>query len=77
MPAAMHWWCNWSEVQAALVALDASSGQVRALVGGLDFMRQPLNHVTQAWRSLKPCLYSAAYEQGVMPATRGNDAPLR
>ena len=46
-------------------------------MGGLDFTRQPLNHVTQAWRSLKPCLYSATFEEGVMPATRGNDAPLR
>ena len=71
---------QWPEVQAAFVALDASSGRVRALVGGFDFSRQPFDHVTQAWRqpgsSLKPFLYSAALEQGVMPATLVNDAAL-
>ena len=71
---------QWPEVQAALVALDAGSGQIRALVGGFDFARQNFNRVTQAWRqpgsSLKPFLYSAALERGVMPATLVNDAPL-
>ncbi len=71
---------QWPEAQAALVALDAASGQVRALVGGFDFTRQGFNHATQAWRqpgsSLKPFLYSAALEQGAMPATLINDAPL-
>ena len=71
---------QWPEVQAALVALDAGNGQIRALVGGFDFARQNFNHVTQAWRqpgsSLKPFLYSAALEQGVMPGTLVNDAPL-
>ena len=70
---------QWPEVQAGLVALDPVSGQVRALVGGFDFSRQPFNHVTQAQRqpgsSFKPFLYSAALEQGVMPATLINDAP--
>ena len=71
---------QWPEVQAAFVALDASTGRVRALVGGFDFARQPFNHVTQAWRqpgsSFKPFLYSAALENGVMPATLVNDAAL-
>jgi len=70
---------QWPEVQAALVALDATTGRVRALVGGFDFQQQPFNHVTQAWRqpgsSFKPFLYSAALESGVMPATLVNDAP--
>jgi penicillin-binding protein 1A len=70
---------QWPEVEAALVALDASSGRVRALVGGFDFNRQPFNHATQARRqpgsAYKPFLYSAALEAGVMPATLVNDAP--
>ena len=70
---------QWPEVQAALVALDAGSGRVRALVGGFDFSRQPFNHATQARRqpgsAYKPFLYSAALEAGVMPATLVNDAP--
>ena len=71
---------QWPEVQAGLVAMDAATGRVRALVGGFDFTRQPFNHVTQAQRqpgsSFKPFLYSAALEAGVMPATVVNDAPF-
>ncbi|MBL8328960.1 MAG: PBP1A family penicillin-binding protein [Rubrivivax sp.] len=71
---------QWPEVEAAFVALDPSSGRIRALAGGFDFTRQPLNHVTQAWRqpgsSFKPLLYSAALEQRVMPATRIDDLPF-
>ena len=71
---------QWPEVQSAFVALDPVSGRVRALVGGFDFARQPFNHVTQAWRqpgsSIKPFLYSAALEGGVMPATVVNDAAI-
>ncbi len=71
---------QWPEVQGAMVALDPRGGRVRALVGGFDFGRNQFNHVTQAWRqpgsSFKPFLYSAALEQGVMPGTLVNDAPL-
>ncbi len=71
---------QWPQVQAAFVALEPHSGQMRALVGGFDFTRSPFNRATQAWRqagsSLKPFLYSAALEHGVMPDTLVNDAPL-
>jgi penicillin-binding protein 1A len=71
---------QWPDAQAAFVALDPASGRIRALVGGFDFGRQPFNHVTQAWRqpgsSFKPLLYSAALEQGVMPATVVDDLPF-
>ena len=68
------------EVEAAFVALDPRSGEIRALVGGFDFEKNKFNHVTQAWRqpgsSFKPFIYSAALEYGVTPATMVNDAPL-
>lgn len=71
---------QWPEAEAALVALDARTGRVRALVGGFDFSRQPFNHVTQGWRqpgsSIKPLLYSAALEERVMPATMVDDLPF-
>ena len=71
---------QWPEAQAAFVALDPSTGRIRALVGGFDFARQPFNHATQAWRqpgsSFKPLLYSAALEQGLMPATVVDDLPF-
>jgi penicillin-binding protein 1A len=71
---------QWPQVQAAFVALEPGSGRLQALVGGFDFTRSPFNRATQAWRqagsSIKPFLYSAALEQGVMPDTLVNDAPL-
>jgi penicillin-binding protein 1A len=72
---------QWPDVEAALVSMDTHTGQVRALVGGFDFRHGKFNHVTSAWRqpgsSFKPFIYSAALEQGVMPATIINDAPLQ
>ena len=70
---------QWPQAEAAFVALDPATGRVRALVGAFDFNRQPFNHVTQGWRqpgsAIKPLLYSAALEQGVMPSTMIDDAP--
>lgn len=71
---------QWPDTQGALVALDPRTGRVRAWVGGFDFGEQNFDHVLSAWRqpgsSFKPFLYSAALEQGVMPATVVNDAEL-
>ena len=71
---------QWPEVEAALVAMNTSTGRVRALVGSFDFTRQPFNHATQGWRqpgsSFKPLLYSAAIESGVMPGTVIDDLPF-
>ncbi|MEY4763343.1 MAG: hypothetical protein RI907_16 [Pseudomonadota bacterium] len=71
---------QWPEAEGALVAMDPANGQVRALVGGFDFRHNQFNHVTQGWRqpgsSFKPFLYGAAMENGVMPETLVNDAPI-
>jgi penicillin-binding protein 1A len=71
---------QWPQADAAYVALDPTTGRVRALVGGFDFNRQPFNRVTSAWRqpgsAFKPFLYSAAFEAGVMPETYVDDSPL-
>lgn len=76
---------NWEiaqlpEVEAALVAIDANTGAVRALAGGFDFSRNKFNHVTQALRqpgsSFKPFIYSAALERGFSPASYVDDSPL-
>ncbi|HEY0856291.1 MAG TPA: PBP1A family penicillin-binding protein [Albitalea sp.] len=68
------------QVEGAFVAMDPDSGGIRAMVGGFDHAKSQFNHVTQAWRqpgsSLKPFLYSAALEQGFMPSTLVNDAPV-
>ncbi len=56
------------ELQGALVALDAQTGAVRALVGGYDFYRKSFNRATQAKRqpgsSFKPFIYSAGIAKG-------------
>jgi penicillin-binding protein 1A len=71
---------QWPEAEGALVALDPYNGEVRAMVGGFDFRHNQFNHVMQGWRqpgsSYKPFLYAAAMENGVMPETIINDAPL-
>ncbi len=71
---------QWPQAEAAFVALDPHTGRVRALVGAFDFGHQPFNHVTQGSRQpgsvIKPLLYSAALEHGVMPDTVIDDAPF-
>ncbi|MBS0545423.1 MAG: penicillin-binding protein 1A [Proteobacteria bacterium] len=68
------------EAQGALVSIDASSGAVRALIGGFDYNRSKFNHVTQAQRqpgsSFKPFIYSAAFERGFAPGSVMNDEPI-
>ena len=68
------------DIQGALVALDANSGSVRAMVGGWDFHSNQFNHALQAKRQpgsgFKPFVYSAALEGGVTPATIFWDSPL-
>ncbi len=80
-PAPASWTlAQWPQAEGAYVALDPATGRIRALVGGFSFTRNQFNRVTSAWRqpgsSFKPFLYSAALEQGVMPETLVNDAPL-
>jgi 1A family penicillin-binding protein len=60
-------------LQGALVALDPSTGEVRALVGGRSFDESPFNRATQSSRqagsAFKPFVYAAALERGYTPAT--------
>jgi penicillin-binding protein 1A len=66
--------------QAALVSLDASTGALRALVGGYSFAGNKFNRATQARRqpgsSFKPFVYAAAFEKGFNPASIVLDAPV-
>lgn len=68
------------DVEAALISVNTSDGQVKALVGGFDYYRNKFNHVTQAWRqpgsSFKPFIYSAALERGFTPASVIDDSPI-
>src|SRR5579863_2495935 len=57
--------------QAALVAIDNASGEVKALVGGYNFDESKFNRATQAYRqtgsSFKVYVYAEDIEQGGSP----------
>jgi penicillin-binding protein 1A len=69
-----------SGVQGALMALDNSTGDVKAMVGGRDFEQSKFNRATQALRqvgsSFKPYIYTAAIDQGLTPDDTVLDAPI-
>jgi len=60
-------------LQAALVAMDPQSGEVRAMVGGRDFDESHFNRAIQARRqpgsAFKPFVFAAALEAGYTPAS--------
>lgn len=58
-------------VQASLVALDVTNGQIRALIGGRDYQTSNYNRVfseRQPGSTFKPFMYSLAIEWGLTPA---------
>jgi 1A family penicillin-binding protein len=60
-------------LEAALVALDPTTGEVRAMVGGRNFKSSRFNRAMQALRqpgsAFKPFVYAAALESGYTPAS--------
>ncbi len=52
--------------QAALIALDPHTGEIKAMVGGSDYGTSQYNRITQAFRQpgsiFKPFVYAAAFE---------------
>jgi len=69
-----------SGVQGALLALDNSTGDIKAMVGGRSFEESKFNRTTQALRqvgsSFKPYIYTAAIDQGMTPDDTVLDAPV-
>jgi penicillin-binding protein 1A len=68
-----------SPVQGSLLAIDNSTGDVRAMVGGRDFRASKFNRATQALRqagsSFKPYVYTAAIDRGATPLDIVLDTP--
>ena len=66
--------------QAAMVAIDNPTGEIKAMVGGYSFDESKFNRATQAQRqvgsSFKVYVYSAALEQGFTPFDTILDAPF-
>ena len=69
-----------SGVQGALMAMDNSTGDVLAMVGGRDYSVSQFDRATQAERqtgsSFKPYVYTAAVEDGAKPDDIIVDGPV-
>src|SRR6266581_2226328 len=67
-------------LQGALLALDARTGNILAMVGGRDFVDSKWNRVTQSTRppgsTFKPFVYSAAVRAGHPVTEMLDDSPL-
>jgi penicillin-binding protein 1A len=65
--------------QAALLAIDNATGEIKAMVGGYSFAESKFNRATQAQRqvgsSFKIYVYAAAIEKGFTPFDTILDAP--
>ena len=66
--------------EGALISL-AHDGAVRAMVGGRSYARSQFNRAVLARRqpgsAFKPFVYASAFEAGLSPEDRRNDAPVR
>ncbi|MBN3958269.1 transglycosylase domain-containing protein [Nostoc sp. NMS8] len=71
-------WENFK--QAAMVAIDPRSGEIKAMVGGKDFGKNQFNRVTQAQRqpgsTFKGFVYATAIASGKSPYDSYEDSPF-
>ena len=69
-----------SGAEGSLMAIDNTSGDVLAMVGGRDYVLSQFNRATQSERqtgsSFKPYVYTAAIEAGVKPEDIIVDGPV-
>ncbi len=67
-------------VQAALLAMDSNTGEIKAMVGGRNYSKSEFNRATQAKRqpgsAFKPFIFTAAFDKGMTPATILMDSPV-
>jgi penicillin-binding protein 1A len=67
-------------LQGAVVSIDPTNGQIRALIGGRDFNDSNFNRATQASRqpgsAFKPFIYAAGIDNGFTPTDVILDTPV-
>ncbi len=67
------------DLEGALVALDAKTGAIRAMVGGYSYLRSPYNRAVYAKRqpgsAIKPIIYLAALMKGYTQASTIDATP--
>jgi len=68
------------QAQGAVVVLENSTGEIKAMTGGYSFEESKFNRATQALRqvgsSFKPYVYTTAMEEGYSPFDTILDAPF-
>lgn len=68
------------EVNGALVVIEPKTGKILAMVGGYSFKESKYNRAIQAMRqpgsAFKPVVYLTALENGYLPTSIVNDAPV-
>ncbi len=68
------------QLQGALVCMEATTGDLLAVVGGVDNKQDSYNRALVARRqpgsSMKPLIYAAALEKGITAGSLWNDAPV-
>ncbi|MBI4849036.1 MAG: PBP1A family penicillin-binding protein [Nitrospirae bacterium] len=66
--------------QGAIVAMEPSTGYIKAIVGGYDFGKSEFNRAVfakrQAGSAFKPVIYAAAMDSGYTPASTIVDEPI-
>ncbi|MDA9720278.1 transglycosylase domain-containing protein [bacterium] len=70
---------NGAPVEAAFIAMDYKSGEIKAYVGGNNFQDSKFDRVTaklMPGSTIKPFIYSCAFENGLRPATVVVDGPI-
>ncbi|WP_345970621.1 MULTISPECIES: PBP1A family penicillin-binding protein [Sulfurimonas] len=64
---------QFGELNGALVSIEPATGEILALVGGVDYTKSAFNRATQARRqpgsAFKPFIYQVALDLGYSPAT--------
>ena len=69
------------EVEAAMVTLNAKTGEIVSMVGGYDYQTNKFNNATQGLRqtgsAYKPFIYTAAVEWGMTPEMSVSGAPIK
>jgi penicillin-binding protein 1A len=69
------------DIEGALISIGRSTGEIKALVGGVDFSGSQFNRAFQAYRQqgsvFKPVLYAAALERGMSLLDTAIDEPLK
>jgi penicillin-binding protein 1A len=68
------------DAEGAIVAIDPSTGFIRAMVGGYDYSKSEFNRAVSAKRqpgsAFKPVVYAAAVDSGYTPASIIKDEPV-